>query len=90
MQPLPLPLPPSGLLQALVVEDAAEAVVEEEAALNEAAERAKAMRTASEWEVVTHREEWEAQASDPSSQRADAIRRLSQLTSYAYVKPGER
>ena len=49
--------------------------------------RGKATLTAAEREALERmeaykeREEWEAQVSDRSSQRADAIRRLSQLTS---------
>ena len=88
-QLLPLPLPPSELLQALVVVEGGEAVEGEEATVTEAAVRGKATLTAAEqqalerMEACKHREEWEAQASDRSSQRADAIRRLSQLTSQA-------
>ena len=88
-QLLPLPLPPSELLQALVVVEGEEAVEGGEVTPTEAAERGKATLTAAEqqalerMEACKHREEWEAQASDRSSQRADAIRRLSQLTSQA-------
>ena len=85
-QLLPLPLPPSELLQALGMVEGEDAVDGEQATLTEAAERGKATLTAAEQqalEACKQREEWEAQMSDRSSQRADAIRRLSQLTSQA-------
>ena len=86
-QLLPLPLPPSELLQALVMVEGAEGGEGGEAPLTGPEGRGKATLTAAEQEALERmeaykeREEWEAQVSDRSSQRADAIRRLSQLTS---------
>ena len=83
-QLLPLPLPPPELLQALVMEEGAEGGEGGEALVTGPEGRGKATLTAAEQEALEaykQREAWEAQVSDRSSQRADAIRRLSQITS---------